>query len=65
MIKLTRTRLPHTRAEMKQHLQFTIDTNVQVYFCDPDGPWQQALAENTNGLLRQYFPKNQSVTGYR
>ena len=50
--------------EMKQHLQFTIDTNVQVYFCDPHSPWQRALAENTNGLLRQYFPKNRSVAGY-
>src|SRR5262249_12230986 len=49
---------------MKQHLQFTIDTNVQVYFCDPHSPWQRALAENTNGLLRQYFPKNRSVAGY-
>ena len=50
--------------EMKQHLQFTIDTNVQVYFCDPHSPWQRALAENTNGLLRQYFPKNRSVAGH-
>ena len=42
---------------MSQHLQFTIDTGVQVYLCDPKSPWQRATNENTNGLLRQYFPK--------
>ena len=44
-------------AEMAQHTQLRVDSGVQVYFCDPQSPWQRGTNENTNGLLRQYFPK--------
>jgi IS30 family transposase len=50
--------------EMKQHVQFTIDTGVQVYFCDPKSPWQRGSNENSNGLLRQYFPGGKTVAHY-
>ena len=43
--------------EMHAHKRFTIATNVQVYFCDPRSPWQRGSNENTNGLVRQYFPR--------
>jgi IS30 family transposase len=50
--------------EMAQHKSFTVDTDVKVYFCDPQSPWQRGSNENTNGLLRQYFPKRTDLSAY-
>jgi IS30 family transposase len=49
--------------EMSEPVRFTLDTAVQVYFCDPHSPWQRCSNENTNGLLRQYLPKGMGLSG--
>ncbi len=51
-------------AEMTQHAQLRIDTGVGVHFCDPHSPWQLGTNENTNGLLRQYFPKDADLSAH-
>ena len=61
--KLRRSLTWDQGSEMSEHRRFSVETGVEVYFCDPRSPWQRGTNENTNGLLRQYFPRRTSLAG--